>query len=301
MKKAAFGVDIGGTAVKLGLVGADGKLLDRTEFPSVRAQGALFDQIAAKIRQMTEKFSDIQCVGVGIGVPGPVPDKSTVQRCVNLGWENVNVSGELSCRVPYPILAENDANLAALGEMWMGAGHGLRNLVMFTVCTGIGAGIIADGRIISGALGGAGEVGHIPVEGHSDRLCSCGNRGCLETIASATGIIRSAREFSPFREMETVTAKDVFDAAREGDENALRIVEEAGRCLGAAAAIVGCIVNPEVFVIGGGVSAAGTLLLEPIKTAFQQRVFPLCRSTRFVVATLGNNAGIFGGASQFLC
>lgn len=301
MKKAAFGVDIGGTAVKLGLVSADGTLLDKVEFPSAQAQSALFDQIAAQIRQMAEKFKDIQCVGVGVGVPGPVPDKSTVQRCVNLGWERVNVSAELACRVPYPVLAENDANLAALGEMWMGAGHGLRNLVMFTVGTGIGAGIIADGRIISGAVGGAGEVGHIPVGIHSDRLCSCGNRGCLESIASATGIVRSAREYSPFREMETVTAKDVFDAAREGDENALRIVNEAGYCLGTAAAIVGCIVNPEVFVIGGGVSAAGKLLLEPIKAAFQQRIFPPSRNTHFVLAALGNNAGIFGGAAQFLC
>lgn len=301
MKKAAFGVDIGGTSVKLGLVSADGKLLDKAEFPSDKSQSALFDEIAAQIRQMLERAGDVQCVGVGVGVPGPVLDKSLVQGCVNLGWGNVNVTAELSCRVPYPILAENDANLAALGEMWMGAGHGLRNLVMFTVGTGIGAGIIADGRIVSGAVGGAGEVGHIPMGVHLDRQCSCGKYGCLETIASATGIIRSAREFSPFREMETVTAKDVFDAARDGNEDALSVVNEAGRCLGTAAAIVGCVVNPEVFVIGGGVSAAGNLLLDPIKSAFQEWVFPPCRNTRFALATLGNNAGIFGAAGQFLC
>lgn len=301
MKKVAFGVDIGGTSVKLGLVSADGKLLDKAEFPSDRVQRALFDTIAAHIRQMAERAVDIQCVGVGVGVPGPVLDKSLVQGCTNLGWGDVNVSTELSSRVPYPILAENDANLAALGEMWMGAGHGVRSLVMFTVGTGIGAGIISDGRIVSGAVGGAGEVGHIPMGIHPDRRCSCGKYGCLEVTASATGIIRSALEFSPFREMEKVTAKDVFDAARDGDENALRIVDEAGRCLGTAAAIVGCVVNPEVFVIGGGVSAAGNLLLDPVKAAFQQWVFPPCGGSRFTLAALGNNAGIFGAAGQFLC
>lgn len=301
MKKVAFGVDIGGTCVKLGLVGADGKLLDKEEFPSSKAQSTLFDEIAARIRRITEKFDGFQCIGVGVGVPGPVVDKSLVRGCVNLDWGDINVSAELSCRVPYPILVENDANLAALGEMWMGAGHGLRNLVMFTVGTGVGAGIISDGHIVSGSAGGAGEVGHIPMNFHPERQCSCGKYGCLEVTSSATGIVRSARELHLFQDTDDITAKDVFDAARQGDENALRVVAQAGRCLGTAAAIVGCVVNPEVFVIGGGVSAAGNLLLEPVKAAFQEWVFPPCRNARFTLATLGNNAGIFGAAGQFFC
>lgn len=301
MKKAAFGVDIGGTSVKLGLVDEAGTLVEQTEFPSSRDQGIMFDEIAVQIGALLNRHPEVECVGVGVGVPGPVLHKAVVQCCVNLGWDRVDVSAQLGNRIPYPILVENDANLAALGEMWQGAGRGRQNLVMFTVGTGVGGGIITGGQIVSGAAGAAGEVGHLPMGVHLDRQCSCGNFGCLEVTASATGIIRSAKEFSPFREMERVTAKDVFDAARSGDERAQAVVAQAGRCLGSAAAMVACVTNPEVFVVGGGVSAAGELLLAPVREAYEEYAFPLCRGAQFVLATLGNHAGIYGGAAQFIC
>lgn len=301
MEQICFGVDIGGTSVKLGLVNQDGKLLEKHEFPSQKQQNLMFDEITQHIRDILAEYADAQCVGVGVGVPGPVLNRSLVQGCVNLGWGNVNVAEELSSRLSLPVLVENDANLATLGEMWQGAGKGYNDVVMLTVGTGVGAGVIADGRIISGAVGAAGEVGHLPMPYHTDWQCSCGKYGCLEVTASATGIIRAAREFSPFREMETVTAKDVFDAAKAGNTDAWKVIDEAGRCLGTAAAMIGCVVNPEIFVIGGGVSAGGRLLLDPVEEAYRQWVFAPSRNSRFAIAELGNNAGFFGGAGLFFC
>ncbi len=167
MKQVCFGVDIGGTTVKLGLVGREGELLDKREFPTFRDIGATFDDIAGHMRQVMESFPDCRCVGAGVGVPGPIVDESRVIQCANLGWENLNIAQELSSRASVPVKVANDANLAALGECWQGGGKGCRNLVMFTVGTGVGAGIVCDGRIIAGATGGGGEVGHIPVPFHT--------------------------------------------------------------------------------------------------------------------------------------
>ena len=299
MRQVCFGVDIGGTAVKLGLVSREGDLLEQQEFSTPREMDAAFDEIAAHILQVRESFPDALYAGIGVGVPGPVIDHSLVRGCVNLGWGDVNVGQELGRRVGLPVKVENDANLATLGEQWQGGGQGCRNLVMLTVGTGIGGGVICDGRIVAGATGGGGEVGHLPTSFHPDWQCSCGKYGCLEVTASATGIIRAAREFSPFREMETVTAKDVYDAAAAGDENARRVVEEAGSALGVAAAILGCVVNPEMVLLGGGVSAAGRALLDPVEAAFRKNVFAPCGNVRFALAKLGNNAGIYGGAALF--
>ncbi|MFG6350984.1 MAG: ROK family protein [Oscillospiraceae bacterium] len=299
MKQVCFGVDIGGTTVKLGLVSQEGDLLEKREFPSSRDQGATFDDIASNIRQVMDSFPDAMCIGAGVGVPGPVLNQSLVRGCVNLGWGDTDVALELGRRVGMPVKVENDANLATLGEQWQGGGKGCRNLVMLTVGTGIGGGVICDGRIVSGASRGGGEVGHLPMPFRPDWQCSCGKYGCLEVTASATGIIRAAREFAPFSDMETVTAKDVYDAAAAGDENARRITEEAGHALGYAAAILGCVVNPEMVLLGGGVSAAGRALLDPVEAAFKENVFPPCGNVRFALAQLGNNAGIFGGAALF--
>lgn len=299
MKQVCFGVDIGGTTVKLGLVSREGELLDKREFPTFRDLGATFDDIADHMRQVMAAFPDCQCVGAGVGVPGPIVDQSTVVHCANLGWENVNVAQELSSRANLPVKVANDANLAALGEQWQGAGKGCRNLVMLTVGTGIGGGIICDGRIVAGATGGGGEVGHMTVPFHSDWQCGCGRKGCLEVTASASGIIRAAKAFSPFKEMDKVTAKDVYDAAAAGDTNAQAVVGEAAAALGMAAVTISCIVNPEVFLLGGGVSAAGSALLDPVKTAFRTCAFGPCADVRFALAQLGNNAGIYGGAALF--
>ena len=299
MREACFGIDVGGTTVKLGLVSREGDLLDKREFPTFRDVDATFDDIASHMRQVMESFPDCICVGAGVGVPGPVVNQSLVTLCVNLGWENLNVAQELSSRAGVPVRVANDANLAALGEAWQGGGKGCRNLVMFTVGTGIGGGVICDGRIVAGATGGGGEVGHLPMPFHNEWQCSCGKYGCLEVTASATGIIRAAREHAPFNEMETVTAKDVYDAAAAGDENARQVVDDAGSALGMAAAILGCVVNPEMVLLGGGVSAAGRALLDPVEAAFKKNVFGPCGNVRFALARLGNNAGIYGGAALF--
>ena len=299
MKEVCFGVDVGGTTVKLGLVSREGELLDKREFPTFREVGATFDDIADHMRQVMESFPDCQCVGAGVGVPGPIVDQSRVIRFANLDWEDVDVAQELSSRANVPVRVANDANLAALGECWQGAGKGCRDLVMFTVGTGIGAGIICDGRIIAGSTGAGGEVGHMTVPFHPDWQCGCGRKGCLEATASATGIIRAAKAFSPFKEMEKVTAKDVYDAAAAGDENARAVVNEAADALGYAAAAVCCIVNPEVILLGGGVSAAGSALLDPVEASFKANVLDACADVRFSQAQLGNNAGIYGGAALF--
>ena len=301
MKRACFGVDIGGTAVKMGLVEEDGALLHHLEFPSPRDPQAMFREIACQCTQLRDRFPGYTLIGIGVGVPGPVPDHARVLGCVNLGWGEVDVAGGLGLCTGLPVRVENDANLAAFGEMWQGAGRGHRSLVMLTVGTGIGGGVISDGHIVSGAVGAGGEVGHMPMPWHRDWPCTCGKSGCLEVTASATGIIRAARQFPPFSQMEHLTAKDVFDAARDGNQDAQEVIADAARCLGTAAAIIACVVNPEIFVIGGGVSAAGEALLAPVREAFHQGVFPPSRNTPFLPAILGNQAGIYGGAGLFLC
>lgn len=299
MKEVCFGVDIGGTTVKLGLVSREGDLLDKREFPTFRDVSATFDDIAGHMRQVLDTFPDCICVGAGVGVPGPVVGQARVVHCANLGWMDVDIGKELSRRADMSVRVANDANLAALGESWQGGGKGCRNLVLFTVGTGVGGGIICDGNIIAGASGGAGEVGHMPVPFHTDWQCGCGKTGCLEVTASATGIIRAARQFSPFKEMDKVSAKDVYDAAAAGDENAQAVVKEAAAALGYAAAAVSCVVNPEIILLGGGVSAAGSALLGPVEVAFKANVLAACADVRFALAQLGNNAGIYGGAALF--
>ena len=269
------------------------------EFPTFRDVDATFEDIAGHMRQVMEAFPDCVCVGAGVGVPGPVVEQSKVVHCANLGWRDVNIARELSSRADVPVRVANDANLAALGESWQGGGKGCRNLVLFTVGTGVGGGIICDGHIIAGASGGGGEVGHMPVPFHTDWQCGCGKQGCLEVTASATGIIRAARQFSPFKEMEKIGAKDVYDAAAAGDENAQAVVKEAATALGYAAASVSCVVNPEIILLGGGVSAAGSALLGPVEASFKTNVLEACADVRFALAQLGNNAGIYGGAALF--
>ena len=299
MRQVCFGADIGGTTVKLGLVSREGELLEKREFPTRRQLDDAFDDIAGHIRQIMMRFPDEQYIGAGVGIPGPVVDQSRVHGCVNLGWGETDVAQELGRRTGLSVRVANDANLATLGEQWQGAGKGCRNVVMFTVGTGVGGGVICDGRIVAGATGGGGEVGHLPLPFRPEWQCACGKYGCLEVTASASGIIRAAREFSPFKEMEHVTAKDVYDAAAAGDENARRVVNEAGSALGLAAAIFACVVNPEMILLGGGVSAAGRALLDPVEASFQKNVFPPSGDTRFALARLGNNAGIYGGAALF--
>lgn len=305
VSKYGFGVDVGGTTCKLGLFLADGTLLDKWEIPTnTRDNGSsILEDIATAIEgKMAEKdVTKTDVLGIGIGVPGPVLPDGTVRKCVNLGWGVINVSQILSHRLNLPVHAGNDANVAALGEMWRGGGMGHENVVMITLGTGVGGGIIQNGKILPGSAGSAGEIGHMKVRDDEMEPCGCGKYGCLEQYVSATGIVRMARKRletdstpTALRDLPKVTAKDVADQAKAGDKVAVDLMEELGRMLGTAAANVACVVNPEMIVIGGGVSKAGPILLDAIEKNFKARAFHACEDTKFALATLGNDAGIYG-------
>ena len=244
--------------------------------------------------------------GVGVGAPGPIDAAGVVHRAVNLGWKTFNVKETLEALINLPVRAGNDANVAALGEMWMGGGKGYKDLVVVTLGTGVGGGIIVDGRMISGSTGAAGEIGHIHVDDTETDVCNCGNKGCLEQFASATGITRLANKKLASTDMDSVlrggevSAKTVFDAVKARDPLAMEVAEQFGKYLGDALAAVAGVVNPEAFVIGGGVSKAGEILIDYIRPHYEKSVFHGCREAKFALATLGNDAGIYGAAKLVL-
>ena len=229
-----------------------------------------------------------------------------VYRAVNLGWKTFNVKETLEALINLPVRAGNDANVAALGEMWMGGGKGYKDLVVVTLGTGVGGGIIVDGRMISGSTGAAGEIGHIHVDDTETDVCNCGNKGCLEQFASATGITRLANKKLASTDMDSVlrggevSAKTVFDAVKARDPLAMEVAEQFGKYLGDALAAVAGVVNPEAFVIGGGVSKAGEVLIDYIRPHYEKSVFHGSREAKFALATLGNDAGIYGAAKLVL-
>ncbi len=301
-----FGVDVGGTTVKIGLFSGDGKLEEKYEIATDKSdQGAhIIEHIAAKLEEIIAKksYGILDCMGVGIGLPGPV-DRGMILGCVNLGWGIFSIVEEFSKAFHnVPVYAGNDANIAALGEYVAGAGKGMKKMIMVTLGTGVGGGIIIDGRILEGANGGAGEIGHIPVNPQEQDTCGCGKKGCLEQYASATGIVRIAEKLRKENGNTALpagcTAKQVFDYAKEGDELAMQAVEELGRYLGLALASCACVLNPEGIVIGGGVSRAGKILLDVTEKNFQTYVFKPCRNVKFSLAELGNDAGIYGAAAM---
>lgn len=310
MGKYCFGVDVGGTTVKLGLFNTDGDLLEKWEIPTVTADGgkAILPDVARSIlKKMDEREMDTQEVqGVGIGAPGPVDSEGTVYGAVNLGWGTFSIKKELQTLLNMPVEAGNDANVAALGEMWQGGAKGYDNVVLVTLGTGVGGGIIVKGKILSGATGSGGEIGHMHVRDEEEIPCNCGNHGCLEQYVSATGVVRLAKEKlaesgrpSSLRDIE-VTAKDVWDAAKAGDLLAIEVAEDFGWYLGKALAAISAVVNPEIFVIGGGVSKAGNVLIEYIQKNYQKYAFSGCRGALFALARLGNDAGIYGAARMVL-
>ena len=303
-----FGIDIGGTSVKAGLFAADETLVHKWSFPSRKEKNGTFilPDLAAQIDALCrERNIDKKSVaGIGIALPGPVIGGSTVLFCDNLGLGEVDVTDELSHLTGIGnIVACNDANAAALGELWMGAARGRKSAVMVTIGTGIGAGVISDGKIISGKFGAGGEIGHMTVVPGETIPCSCGKHGCLEQYASATGIVRMAKQHletadapSRLRSIDDLTAKDVFDAAALGDELALSIVDEAMRLLALALSHVSAVVDPGIFVIGGGVAAAGETLLSPLREHYRTYAYHASKETVIRAATLGNDAGICGAA-----
>lgn len=311
MKKYAFGVDIGGTTCKIGFFETNGTLLDKWEIKTNCENNGAFvladvaHAIDNKLAQ--EGISKNEVQGIGIGAPGPVKNESIVNRCVNIGWGILNVAEEMKSLTGLDIKVGNDANVAALGEMWQGGAKGSRDVVMVTLGTGVGGGVIVNGRIVSGFNGAGGEIGHITVCGDETEQCGCGQYGCLEQYASATGIVRMAKrklakssDDTVLRSCEELTAKDIFDAAKEKDAVACLLVDEVCEILGSALSNIACVVNPEIIVIGGGVSKAGSILIESIQKHYMENAFHACKDVKFALAGLGNDAGIYGCVQMLL-
>lgn len=307
MKKYLLGIDIGGTTVKLGLFDINGELIYKWEIETRKNEDGkyILSDITNSIDLILKEksISKDKVIGAGVGVPGPVKEDGTVLGCVNLGWPVFNVSKSLEELLKLPVKVANDANIAALGEMFKGGGEGYENMIMVTLGTGVGGGIIINGKVIAGTNGAGGEIGHIGVNPHEKENCNCGKKGCLEQYASATGIVKLAKEIlekesyeSNLRNIKEITAKDIFELAKENDELGLKIVDKFASILGRAFANIACICDPEVFVIGGGVSKAGDILIDKVKQYYCENAFHATIDTKFKVATLGNDAGIFGGA-----
>lgn len=308
MKEYAFGIDLGGTTAKVGLFTTAGELLEKWEVPTDTSHSGkyILANLAAAVRgKMEEKSLSAQQVeGVGVGVPGPVLDSRIVPIvCANLGgWGNRNVAEDLSALLDgLPVLVGNDANVAALGEIWMGAARGCRNAVMVTLGTGVGGGVIVNGKVIDGVHGAGGEIGHITVNPHETAVCGCGKRGCLEQYSSATGVVRCMKKLleedpdTPCVLRGTdFAAKDVFDAARSGDVLAAREVDQMTATLGMALANIAAVVDPEMFLVGGGVARAGAVLFDPLVAHYRDTAFRSCRDIPIKAASLGNDAGIYG-------
>ena len=311
MKKYGFGVDVGGTTVKMGFFETSGKLLDKWEITTNTDDNgkAVLPDIAKSIdnKLAQEGISKAEIEGIGIGVPGPVRNDGVVLNCVNLGWGIINVAEELGRLTGLAVKVGNDANVAALGEMWQGGAKGSKDVIMVTLGTGVGGGIIVDGKIVAGYNGAGGEIGHITVNNDEIEPCNCGQYGCLEQYTSATGIVRMAKrklaktqDETSLRKYENITAKDIFDEAKAGDAVALLLVDEVGEILGSTLSNIACVVNPEVIVIGGGVSKAGDILTDAVKKHFVATSFHACANTKFVLAGLGNDAGMYGCVEMLL-
>ena len=303
--KYGFGVDIGGTTIKIGLFSVEGDLIEKWEIPTNKAENGkhILKEIADFIhRTIKEKNIDKTDVfGVGLGVPGPVNKNGVVNGCVNLGWNAFNVEKEFNEISGFSVKVGNDANVAALGEMWQGAGKGYQDVLMVTLGTGVGGGCVLDGKIVSGIHGAGGEIGHIPVKDDEPIACNCGNHGCLEQYVSATGIVTQAKKVldqdarsSSLRNYECLEAKHVYDEAKNGDVVANEIVDSTCKILAKALAQICSVIDPEIIVIGGGVSKAGDILTSRITQSFKKYVFNACAQTPIVLAKLENDAGMYG-------
>ena len=303
--KYGFGIDLGGTTVKIAYFDETGKMLDKWEIPTVTADGGkqILPDIAASIQQymLGNSIPETAILGLGIGVPGPVNAKGVVNKCVNLGWGVFNIAQTLTELTGFPVKAGNDANVAALGEFWKGGGQGCDNMVFVTLGTGVGGGIVVEGNLLHGAHGSGAEIGHLCVNPEETLRCNCGNYGCVEQYCSATGIVRLAKLHlaaseapSVLRDAESLTCKDIFDAAKAGDSEALAVLDKVYRYMGLFLGNVCSTVNPEIVVIGGGVSKAGDMLVKGIEPYFHKHVFHAAGGAKFTMASLGNDAGAYG-------
>ena len=305
-----FGVDVGGTTVKIGLFQEDGTVVDKWEIATkIENEGnAILPDVAKAVGEklVQHQIAKDMVIGIGVGVPAPVTADGVVKQTANLNWGYKEVKRELEELTGIKVEVGNDANVATLGEMWKGGGQGNKNMVMVTLGTGVGGGIIIDGNILIGTNGAGGEIGHIVMEPDETERCGCGKTGCLEQYASASGIVRLAKRYlANFKgdtvlEIDSVTAKDVFDAVKAGDQAAIEIAKKFGRYLGHGLASVSALVDPSIFVIGGGVSKAGEILFDYIKGPYMEKAFFANEEVEFALAELGNDAGIYGAAKLVL-
>ncbi len=336
MSRYIFGIDLGGTTAKLGLLSEEGRLFEKWEIPTrIENFGKnILPDLAKEIdRSMAENFltrDDI--LGVGLAVPGAVMKETEVAKCVNLNGWGGNVAEDFSKLIHLPVKVINDANAAALGEAWQGGGKGYQNLVFVTLGTGVGGGIILNGKLLTGSHGAGGEIGHMklypeyfePGVGDGDfscgtaldvcpvssfagfgekEKCGCSKKGCTEQYASATGIVRTAREMGMTdkdSKFGFLSAKDVFDKAKDGNTTALAVAHKFAEDFGRALANVSAVVDPEIFVIGGGVSKAGSFIIDMVQPYFLKYAFPACEGTEFALAKLENDAGFFGAAKLMI-
>ena len=309
--KYGFGVDLGGTTVKLAFFNDEGTMLNKWEIPTVTSNGGsrILPDIAASIRGHLDKVgvADSDVLGIGIGVPGPVNGKGVVNKCVNLGWGVFNIHEELGKLTGFPVKAGNDANVAALGEYWKGGGQGCENMIFATLGTGVGGGIVVDGKLVHGVHGAGGEIGHLVLNREETEPCGCGKCGCVEQYCSATGIVRMAEkhlaatnEASSLRDIFPLTCKDVFDHAAAGDAVASDILEKVYAYLGEFLADLCAVLDPEAVVLGGGVSKAGLPLLDGARRYFDKYAFHGTKGVRFELASLGNDAGAYGAFKMAL-
>lgn len=309
--KYCLGVDIGGTTVKMGIFQEDGTIIDKWEIKTRTENDgkAILPDIAMSFEDKLREhlLTKEQFVGIGMGIPAPVTEEGIVKNTANLGWGYKEVKKELEELTGLTVAAGNDANVAALGESWLGGGKGYKNMIMVTLGTGVGGGIIIDGKVLVGAHGAGGEIGHLCVNYEETDQCGCGNQGCLEQYASATGIARLARQrlakddaTTSMRKREHISAKTVFDAVKAGDKVAIEVAEEFGNYLGHALANLAVVCDPDIIVIGGGVSKAGEVLFDYIVGPFKERAFFTNKDTKFALASLGNDAGICGAAKLVL-
>ncbi|BDD38739.1 MULTISPECIES: ROK family glucokinase [Streptococcus] len=318
MSKKIIGIDLGGTSVKLAILTTEGEIQEKWSIKTdILDEGShIVPNIITSIKHRfeTHGLTKDDFLGVGMGSPGVVDSEAgTVIGAYNLNWKTLQlVKKQFEAELGLPFFIDNDANVAALGEQWVGAGNNNPNVVFMTLGTGVGGGVIAAGNLIRGVKGAGGELGHITVDFENPFACTCGKKGCLETVASATGIVNLTRRYAEeyagdakLKQMiddgQEVTAKDVFDLAKEKDGLALIVYRHFSEYLGVACANIAAVLNPAYIVLGGGVSAAGDFLLDGVRRVFAENSFPQIKeSTQIVLATRGNDAGVLGAASLVL-
>lgn len=312
MEQYIYGVDLGGTTVKMGLFDKEGNMLDKWEIVTRKENAGeqILPDIATSVLSKNEEkhIAAEDIIGIGIGVPGPITADGRVLKCANLGWGIFSVADRLSELTGVSkVKVGNDANVAALGEQWKGGGRGFNSIVMVTLGTGVGGGIILDGKILTGSNGAAGEIGHLTVNQKESRTCGCGKKGCLEQYSSATGLMRMAAEKleesdreSSLRQYEEVTGREIFAEYQAGDPISVETVEEFARYLGLGLSHVAQVVDPEAFVIGGGVSKNGPAVTEVIQREYEKNVMFALKNKEFRLAELGNDAGMYGAVRMVL-